>query len=249
MAAASSSPAAGTGLTALVLGASGNVGGALVRRLLAPGSRWGSVILVNRRALPEWSGDARVKEHVLDINRLETEVAPALAVPPDACFVTLGVGAPSKLPSGEEGKKELMRVDCEVPYALARAAKLAGVPHFALLTATGANVAGQYSWLTHTSAVGGFYRHVKGTAEQRVQALGFRTCGIFRPGALLGNANTPSYVGWLAPKMDLLLPANAQSIHIDEVAEAMVRQAEQALDAGKPEVTVAEGKSLFALCR
>ena len=52
-----------------------------------------------------------------------------------AVFVTLGVGAPSRLPRTEEGKLELMTVDCLLPAALADAAQRAGVRHFSLLTA------------------------------------------------------------------------------------------------------------------
>jgi hypothetical protein len=53
----------------------------------------------------------------------------------DSVFLALGVGAPSKLPRGEAGQTELMRVDCLVPTAFARAAKQAHVPHVSLLTA------------------------------------------------------------------------------------------------------------------
>eukprot|EP01062_Namystynia_karyoxenos_P025928 TRINITY_DN202_c0_g1_i5.p2 TRINITY_DN202_c0_g1~~TRINITY_DN202_c0_g1_i5.p2 ORF type:complete len:287 (+),score=116.05 TRINITY_DN202_c0_g1_i5:104-862(+) len=241
---------AGSGpLVAAVLGASGNVGSALVRQLSAR-ERWGEIHVIGRREAPQLAGIPRVTQHVVDMGNLRAEAEELLRrIRVHSCFVCLGVGAPSKLPKGEEGKRELMRIDCELPAQFAEAAKAAGAAHFSLLTSVGADEKAQYSGCTHTGAGGGWYNHVKGVAERRVRELHFPTAAAIRPGTILGNTNTPGCWACLAPKLDCCLPAAWHSIHVDEIGVAMARQAEQAAAGEAPEWYVAEGPTLHCFCK
>eukprot|EP01062_Namystynia_karyoxenos_P025925 TRINITY_DN202_c0_g1_i2.p2 TRINITY_DN202_c0_g1~~TRINITY_DN202_c0_g1_i2.p2 ORF type:complete len:248 (+),score=77.64 TRINITY_DN202_c0_g1_i2:100-843(+) len=244
---AAAAAAGASPMVAAVLGASGNVGGALVRDLVGS-ERWSKVHLFGRRELSDWAGHPKIVQHVVDMAQIQQESErPLRDAQVAACFVTMGVGAPSKLPKGEEGKQELMRIDCDVPAAFGAAAKAAGVRHFSLLGAVGADESQSYSRVTGTGAGGGWYNHVKGVAERRVRELQFPTCGLFRPATLIGNTNTPGFFNWLAPKLDWAVPGKWHSIHIERLARCMARQAESALDKGEPAVYVAEGKTLLEL--
>lgn len=58
---------------AAILGASGQVGGCVVKSLLAE-PRCTSVILFNRRKLEAYTNEPRVKQHVVDMDKLATDV-------------------------------------------------------------------------------------------------------------------------------------------------------------------------------
>eukprot|EP01065_Artemidia_motanka_P021330 TRINITY_DN254_c0_g1_i10.p1 TRINITY_DN254_c0_g1~~TRINITY_DN254_c0_g1_i10.p1 ORF type:complete len:269 (+),score=83.66 TRINITY_DN254_c0_g1_i10:66-872(+) len=233
--------------SAAVLGASGNVGAMIVKELLGNG-RWGKVVLIGRRKLPEYDGNAMVQQHVVDMGKVREESEPILKdAGVTAAFMALGVGVTRNLPGGEEGKRELMRVDVDIPAAFASAAKSAGVQHFSLLGSVGADEKATYSCITHTGAGGGYYMHCKGLIERKVTEEGFRTCGLFRPATLIGNSNTPGFFNWLAPKLDWAVPNRYHSIEIGRLGRAMVAQAESALQSESPAVFVAEGPSLLSL--
>eukprot|EP01062_Namystynia_karyoxenos_P025924 TRINITY_DN202_c0_g1_i1.p1 TRINITY_DN202_c0_g1~~TRINITY_DN202_c0_g1_i1.p1 ORF type:complete len:280 (+),score=87.82 TRINITY_DN202_c0_g1_i1:102-842(+) len=234
-------------MVAAVLGGSGNVGSALVRDLVASGS-WSQVHLFGRRELSDWAGHPKVVQHVVNMSAIREEAeGPLRDAQVAAAFVTLGIGATSKLPPGPEGKQELMRVDCDIPAAFGAAAKAAGVRHFSLLGAVGADESQTYGSIMGARAGGGWYRHVKGLAERRVRELEFPTAGLFRPATLIGCTNTPGFAQWLAPKLDWLVPISWHSIHIERLARCMARQAESALLEGEPAVYVAEGETLLNL--
>lgn len=168
----------------------------------------------------------------------------------DTLFITLGVGAPSNLPRSEEGKQELLRVDCLIPTAFASVAKIAGVPHVSLLTATGSDITSEYGYIMGNAAAGGWYRHVKGQVEQNLIDLKLPHLTIFRPAAIIGNKYLGGFGSWLFPKLDWMLPAKYNSIKQEDLAAAMVAQALQQHQSAvnqKPSVIIAEGESLFAL--
>lgn len=59
---------------AAVLGASGQVGGCVVRSLLAE-PRCTSVVLFNRRKLDAYENEPRVTQHIVDMSKLATDAA------------------------------------------------------------------------------------------------------------------------------------------------------------------------------
>lgn len=238
-------------MIAAVLGGSGSVGKEVVKHLLAlPTCE--RIILINRRDLDLKSSfdlanvdekTSKISQHVVDMEELNSKstVDILAGAQVNTIFLTLGVGAPSKLPSGEKGKNELLRVDCTLPSQFAEAAKEAGVKHVSLLTAVSPDINATYGG--STSAVSGWYRHVKAKVEENITEKKFESFAVFRPSTLVGASATPGFVGWLAPKLDWLVPVKYSSIHIKSLADKMVRNATQNLDT-PCEKFVAEGKSL-----
>jgi uncharacterized protein YbjT (DUF2867 family) len=212
----------------LVLGATGLVGGHLVRLLLAA-PETSRVTVVGRRALG--LADPKLTEVVGDLGRPET-FAEHLAV--DHLFCCLGTTIK------KAGSQEAFRkVDLDYPLAVARAGS-ASVGQYLIVTAVGADP---------TSSL--FYNRVKGEVEDGLRAIPFPGgLRIFRPSMLLGErgerrpaervaagmmrATRGMFVGGLT---------RYRPIEAEAVARAMWHAALE--PAGG--VQVYEGKSLFAM--
>jgi uncharacterized protein YbjT (DUF2867 family) len=219
-----------TNRSAVLLGASGLVGGHLCR-LLTDAASYSAVTLLTRRALGLEGG--KVREAVIDFERPESFRA-HLAV--DDVFCCLGTTIK------KAGSQEAFRkVDLEAPVAVAGAARAANAQQFLIVTAVGADAQGRV-----------FYSRVKGEVEQALRALEFpRGLKIFRPSMLLGErtesrpaermvmavmrATRPAFAGGLA---------RYRAIDAADVAGAMLRAATQESESG---VEVYEGERLFAL--
>merc|ERR1712137_1241863 len=78
--------------------------------------------------------DDRIEEHVVDMDNLKEESVPILEGT-DAVFITMGVGAPSKV-----NADTLKKVDFELPAEFVEAAKEADVKHCSVLTSVGADI-------------------------------------------------------------------------------------------------------------
>jgi uncharacterized protein YbjT (DUF2867 family) len=151
--------------SALLAGATGLVGGHLLRLLLDdPGTA--SVVVLGRR--PTGAKHAKLVERVVDLDQPDG-YADTLAV--DDIFCCLGTTIK------KAGSQEAFRhVDLEYPLAIAeRAAGRAG--QFLVVTAVGADPQSRI-----------FYNRVKGELEQALRALQFgRGVKIFRPSMILGE--------------------------------------------------------------
>jgi uncharacterized protein YbjT (DUF2867 family) len=197
--------------TMLLLGASGLVGGHLLRRVSA-GASYASVTLLTRRALGLGAG--KVKEVVVDFDRAETFGEVAV----DDVFCCLGTTIKK---AGSQAA--FRKVDLEAPLAVARAARQAGASRYLIVTAVGAS-----------AESGVFYNRVKGEVEAGLRALKFpRGVKIFRPSLIMGDraerraaesvamalmgATRPLFVGgW----------QRYRAIDADDVAAAMLEAAE-----------------------
>jgi uncharacterized protein YbjT (DUF2867 family) len=168
----------------IILGGTGQVGGAAVAELLAiPECR--EVVMVVRKPIAPQS---RVRTVVLDTGAadfaertaaLAREVLSQGSVSAVSC---VGVGAGSARWSEEE----LQRLEVGVVGAFARGCHDAGIAQFCLLSAAGST---PRSWIR--------YARVMGMKEDTVRNVGFARLAIFRPGIIVGNAHTPAWVGWL----------------------------------------------------
>lgn len=198
---------------AIVLGATGNVGGRIVR-LLVESRQCAHVVVVTRRKTDAFKSP-KVTEVVVDMERLEEEVAPhARGV--DVALAAFGVGKGSaKMPDDE-----VRKVEVRYPEAFCRAAKAGGARVCALMTAAGADPDGRMKYLK-----------IIGEKERAAEALGFDYLGLYRPGVILGNSNTPGILGYAMPLVHWAMPAKYHSIHKNDLARAMVAQSEEALDA------------------
>lgn len=197
--------------TALVLGATGNVGGSIVQ-LLIQNPLCRKVILANRRKTNAFPSP-KVSEIVVNMDHLEQELAPhanGVAV----ALAAFGVGKGSARMPVEEVRK----IEIAYPLAFCRAAKSGGARVCALMSAAGANPKSRAT-----------YARTLGEKEQAAESVRFDFLGIYRPSVILGNSNTPGLLGAFMPLVDWAVPARYHSIHKDEIARAMVARSEQAL--------------------
>jgi uncharacterized protein YbjT (DUF2867 family) len=221
------SPVAGTEqYSAIVLGATGNVGGRIVQ-LLINSSRCKKVVIVTRRKTNGFA-DPKVVEVVVNMDRLEEQVAPhARGV--DVALAAFGVGKGSaKMPDDEVRKIEIL-----YPQAFCRAAKAGGVRVCGVMTAVGAN-----------AKSGSKYLKIIGEKEKAVESVGFDFLGLYRPAVILGNSNTPGVLGYVMPLFHWAMPSKYRSIHKNDLARAMVVQSEQALLRSERGVKVLEYKEM-----
>jgi uncharacterized protein YbjT (DUF2867 family) len=195
--------------TALVAGASGLVGGALLDALLAR-PEYGRVVALVRRALAREGAGDKLEQREVDFDSPEASLRDARA---DDVFCCLGTTIK------KAGSQEAFRrVDLDYPLALARAAKAMGAKRFLIVTAVGADPASRV-----------FYNRVKGEAEARIRELALPALDIFRPSMLAGD-RTESRPGeriglTLMRAAGPLIPARYRPIEGARVARAMVAAA------------------------
>ncbi|PKQ09093.1 MAG: hypothetical protein CVT73_04445 [Alphaproteobacteria bacterium HGW-Alphaproteobacteria-12] len=219
------------GRTALVAGASGLVGGLLLKRLLAA-PQYERVLAVTRRDLG--TGHQKLRQITANFDRLDTALAGIGAV--DDAFCTLGTTIRK---AGSEA--EFRKVDHDYILAFGQAAKQAGAERFLLISAVGANARSRV-----------FYSRVKGETEEALTALGFPALDIFQPGLLLGarSERRPTEAAFIAlmPLINPLLLGPAKiyrGISADALAAAMI-EAAKAPPAGLHRHTYASMISLAA---
>lgn len=151
-------------MNAAVAGATGLVGGRVLRRLLEDPAV-SRVVAPTRRRLPP---------HPKLDNPLIEGGWPALPAV-DEAYGCLGTTRK------DAGSAEAFRaVDFDLAVAFARAAKAAGARRFGLVSSAGANAASFF-----------LYPRVKGEAEKAVAGLGFESLVIARPSLLLGERERP----------------------------------------------------------
>ncbi|MDR3772196.1 MAG: hypothetical protein P4L26_02545 [Terracidiphilus sp.] len=168
---------------AIILGGTGQVGGAAVAELLAT-SECREVVMVTRKPIAPRS---RVRNVVLDTGAADfAERTAALAREvlshgPASAVSCVGVGSGSMRWSEEE----LKRLEVGVVGAFARGCHDSGIAQFCLLSAAGSSARSRLR-----------YARVMGMKEDTVRTVGFARLAIFRPGIIVGNAHTPAWVGW-----------------------------------------------------
>lgn len=205
--------------------------------------RWGAVATVGRRPLdppPPQPTAGKLTQVVLDMDSLETDPAALAALSgADSCFCSLGTTR------GVAGSADAFRrVDYEYVAAAARAAAAARVPHFALVSAQGANAR---VWASDLAPFHGLlYAKTKGRAEEAVTSRAFRCSTIARPGLLER--------GDLTRGAERVFARLVSSVPAAGVAAALVRDAERchaapAAAGAAPEVRVLEMKELQAIAK
>ena len=169
---------------AMILGGTGQVGGAAVAELLAiPECR--EVVMITRKPI---AARSRVRNVVLDTGaadfaeRTAAIAGEVLSQGPASAVSCVGVGSGSSRWSEEE----LQRLELGVVGAFARGCHKAGITQFCLLSAAGSTARSRLR-----------YSRIMGMKEDTVRRIGFTRLAIFRPGIIVGNAHTPAWVGWL----------------------------------------------------
>ena len=150
---------------ALLLGASGLVGGHCLQRLLND-TAYGKVIALVRKPLP--LHDPQLEQQVVDFSDLQNYAHLLKAHDVFCCLGTTIKKAGSQA--------AFRQVDFTYPVEIAKIAAANGAEQFLIVTALGANPASRI-----------FYNRVKGEVEAAIAPLAFRAVHIFRPSLLLGK--------------------------------------------------------------
>ena len=170
--------------SAIILGGTGQVGGAAVAELLAiPECR--EVVMVTRKPV---AARLRVRNIALDTGAADFAERTVLLARevlnhgPASAVSCVGVGSGSMRWSEEE----LKRLELGVVGAFALGCHDAGIAQFCLLSAAGSTARSRFR-----------YVRVMGLKEDTVRSIGFTRLAIFRPGIIVGNAHTPAWASWL----------------------------------------------------
>src|SRR5258706_5794924 len=155
----------GTPRVALVAGASGMVGVALVRALIA-GGEYARVIALTRRPLPIES--PRLANRIIRFEAMEEQLR---AVVCDGVLCCLGTTR------REAGSAQAFRgVDHDLVLRFARWAQASGAKTMVVVSSVGA-----------AAESGNLYLRVKGETDLALEALGFRSLHLMQPSLLLGT--------------------------------------------------------------
>jgi uncharacterized protein YbjT (DUF2867 family) len=188
--------------TALLAGATGLIGRALLPMLLAS-KYYRSVHVLLRRTPPDIKASAKLKIHQVDFARL-----PAAFPPVDDVFIALGTTI--KVAGSEEAFRQ---VDLDFVVSIARGARAAGATRLAVVSAMGADAKSRV-----------FYNRVKGEMQAAITQLGYASVVIAQPSMLLGDRTTLGQptrsgeiwaarlagpLGWIVPKAVRPIPARA----------------------------------------
>jgi len=200
--------------SALLIGASGLVGGHCLQFLLEESSYTRVVALVRR---PLSITHDKLAQYIVDFSELET-LGECLTA--DDVYCCLGTTIK------KAGTKEAFRkVDFDYPIKLAALAQHLGANQFLIVTSLGAD--------PHSRI---FYNRVKGEVEEAIRKISFITINIFHPSLLLGE-RTEHRIGEKAGafimsglKYVLVGPLRKyRAIQARDVAKAMVQVAQKNL--------------------
>ncbi|SEL18118.1 oxidoreductase [Paenibacillus sp. OK003] len=151
---------------ALVIGATGLVGGLLVRSLLQ-NPAYGRIRVLVRRPLE--LEHSKLEQHVVDWEQLEEQKDLFRDI--DDLYCCLGTTIK------KAGSQENFRqVDFHYPVRAAKLAKEQGVSQMLVISSMGADAGSRV-----------FYSRTKGEMEEALSAIGFRSLHIFRPSLILGD--------------------------------------------------------------
>lgn len=186
----------------LITGATGLVGGHLLRMLLnAPGVK--SVAAPTRRPLADISGVFNPHDPQL------TDALAQVVVPIDIVFCCLGTTR------REAGSKEaFVHADYTLVIDTALVGKKLGAQHMLVVSAMGANAHSPF-----------FYNRVKGEMEEALIAQQWPRLTIARPSMLIGEREKKRAGETLFAPIFNLLPGNLKSIEARDVASALLAEA------------------------
>ncbi|CNK57077.1 oxidoreductase [Yersinia enterocolitica] len=201
----------------LLLGASGLVGGELLR-LLRLDARVTSIIAPTRKPLPAMNKLTNPQGENIG------ELLKTLHDPVDLVFCCLGT---TRKQAGSQAA--FRQVDYRLVLATGETGLRLGARHFLLVSAMGAN---PHSWM--------FYNRTKGEAERDLQAQGWPQLTIARPSMLAGQRTKPRLMESLSAPLFALLPDKWRLIKAKYVAQALLDQAFAPPKAGVTILTSAE---------
>ncbi len=197
-----------TSRTALLAGATGLIGGALLRRMPSAGA-CRRVTVLARGPAPKAAADPKLDWRQVDLDRLP-QPFPAVE------DVYIALGTTIKVAGSQDAFRH---VDHDLVVDIARAAFAAGASRLAVVSALGAD---------STSRV--FYNRVKGDMQAAIASIGYASVVFAQPSLLMGDRQALGQpvrtaealaAGLLRPILRLV-PRSVRPIDADDVAKAMI---------------------------
>jgi len=189
--------------TVLIIGASGQVGQAMLQLALQDSDIL-KVIAPSRRPL---SPHAKLENPIVDFNKL----------PEDASWwkVDFALCALGTTLRQAKSKLGFYKVDHDYILATAKLTRQAGTPVFCLVSSLGANLSSRI-----------FYLRVKGETERDISALGFDSLTIARPSLLIAGPRSQRPLEglglFIGKHMAALLPRRYRAVSTHQVAKALL---------------------------
>jgi len=189
--------------TVLIIGASGQVGQAMLQLALQDSDIL-KVIAPSRRPL---SPHAKLENPIVDFNKL----------PEDASWwkVDFALCALGTTLRQAKSKLGFYKVDHDYILATAKLTRQAGTPVFCLVSSLGANLSSRI-----------FYLRVKGETERDISALGFDSLTIARPSLLIAGPRSQRLLEglglFIGKHMAALLPRRYRAVSTHQVAKALL---------------------------
>ncbi|MCX5883029.1 MAG: NAD-dependent epimerase/dehydratase family protein [Deltaproteobacteria bacterium] len=198
------------GNTAIVIGATGLVGRALIDQL-ADADHISKVITLTRR--PAEHSCSKVHNQVVEFEHLEDYASLFRA---DLLFSCLGT---TRKQAGSIAAQR--KVDLDYQYKAAQLAANHGVRHYLLVSSSSANINSNNPYL-----------QMKGELEQRVQTLPFNRISIFQPSLLLGQRvdfrMREKLGSWILPALCIIPGLHRyRPISGEQVAAKMIQVSQQ----------------------
>jgi uncharacterized protein YbjT (DUF2867 family) len=210
--------------TALLLGATGLVGGECLKRLIS-NDHYRRIVVLTRSAISDDLRKAKIEHHVINFDRIDEHRSLL-----KADHVLCALGSTIKKAGT---KDQFYKVDFTYVYEIAKASAEQGAEHFLLVSSIGAN-----------PESGFFYNRVKGELEKVLRQLPFRSISIFRPSLILGDRKESRFneeiSKWAAGIFSFAIPEKYQPIDAADIASAMLHTAR----ANRPGVQIHESDEI-----
>jgi len=200
----------------VMLGATGAVGGEVVKKLLQL-STASDILLLGRNFIQGISSDQILQQRI-DVTMPSSYRS--LITKQQVAICTLGIGQPSKVT-----KETFVAIDKKAVLDFALVCKQSGIRHFQLLSSVGINASSKAS----------FYLKVKGELVEELKALNFERLSIFQPSMILTPSNRYGFVQGVTLKIWPLLKPFLQGslkkyrgVLVEELGSAMALNIQQA---------------------
>lgn len=191
-------------MKAIIIGASGSTGNALVEHLIT-NSLYTEIICLVRKSLK--IKHPKIKELFVDFNTLDSYKNEIIA---DVAFSCLGTTL-----KVAGSKSAQWKIDYEYQLSFARIVRNNGVPKFVLVSSVGADPKSNF-----------FYTKMKGQLENAILELGFKQTIIFQPPSLIrpnSNRNGEKIsVTILIFLNSIGILKNMRPIHVTDLATYML---------------------------
>jgi uncharacterized protein YbjT (DUF2867 family) len=225
----------GNAMKCILMGGSGQVGGAVARELVAS-DVCARLTMLGRREVPDMQGRKNVEQLVVDTAADDFEdVVRKAAAGHDVGISCLGIGHGTLFMDAAD----MTAVEVTLAGRFARGCRAAGIELFLLLTAFGVDERDAHSKIKAFRSMGGKHR--------AVLDAGFPHLAVFRPGVIVGNVHTPP---WMSFVTRIIPPSfGLSNIHQDEVARAFVAHLEKRSTLGAESCVVYGNREMRDLIR